>query len=130
MKILVVDDEEMILQLAERILTRAGHEVLLSESGRQSLEMYAQASNEIDLVLLDLGLKDMSGIQVLEQMRAVNPNLPCVLSSGNCPPIDKIPEEIRSGTLILEKPYHASALVEIIEQAAAGAASPGQKSTT
>lgn len=119
MKILIVDDEEIILQLAEKILIRAGHEVLLFESGEQALEVYRQSSDSIDLVLLDLRLQDMSGYHVLEGMREINPSLSCIFSSGNCPDIEKIPENLKPGTLILEKPYRASALVDIVMQAAA-----------
>lgn len=116
MIVLVVDDEDMILQLAKKILNRAGHEVLLSASGEQSLAMYSQASDRIDLVLLDLKLGDMSGYQILKKMRAINPSLPCIFSSGNCPKIKNIPEELRPKTLVLEKPYRASQLADMVNQ--------------
>jgi len=102
----------------------------MCESGKQGVETYAKARDDIDLILLDLRLPDMSGISVLEQVRAITPSLPCILSSGNYPDEDIIPEKLKPGTHILEKPYRITALVEIVEQICAETDSTGEPASS
>ena len=52
-KILVVDDEELISDLAKRILEKAGYSVITASSGKEALRVYSQNKADIDLVLLD-----------------------------------------------------------------------------
>lgn len=65
--ILIVDDEQAVRHFFERALHRVGHRIVTAASGQAALQ--ATAAQEFDLVLLDLRLKDMSGIEVLEQLR-------------------------------------------------------------
>jgi DNA-binding response OmpR family regulator len=66
-KILILDDEVAVLRFFERILRHDGHQVVTAASGEAALR--AIAEREFDLALLDLRLKDMSGLDVLEQLR-------------------------------------------------------------
>ncbi len=116
MKILVVDDEQMIRDLAERILTRAGYEVELAESGRTGLERFAQTPSDIDLVLLDLTLDDYPGEEVLARLRDVSPSIPCIISSGHSLATLKLPDHLKPGTRFLEKPYRASQLSDLVAE--------------
>jgi len=68
MKILVVDDEQIIRDLASKILTRAGYETELAESGREGIERFNAACDDIGLVLLDLSLSDVAGIDALREI--------------------------------------------------------------
>ena len=112
MKILVVDDEQLILDLAGRILRKQGYEVILADSGSSGLEQLNENSNEIDLVLLDIMMDDISGMEVLEQMRHIAPALPCILSSGYNTNEVTIPKNLQNHTCLLEKPYQASQLTK------------------
>ncbi len=115
MKILVVDDEQMIRDLAARILTRAGYEVELAESGRAGVDRFHQIGSDIGLVLLDLSLDDLSGEEVLAQLRSSAPNLPCIISSGHSLANFELPEPLKSNTHFLEKPYRAVQLSQLVE---------------
>ncbi len=69
--ILIVDDEVAVLHFFERILRHEGYAVVTADGGEAALR--AIAEQEFDLVLLDLKLKDMSGLDVLEQLRQRRP---------------------------------------------------------
>ena len=111
MKILIVDDEEVIRSLAESILLKDNHEVLLAGSGREGLNLLNENS-DIELVLLDLNLPDISGPEVLSQMRVISPSLPCIFSTGQIFNRNHIPEELYQFTHFLQKPYRAKHLLK------------------
>jgi DNA-binding NtrC family response regulator len=116
MKILVVDDEQMIRDLAARILTRAGYEIELAESGQAGVDRFHQLGSEIGLVLLDLSLDDLSGEDVLAHLRLTSPELPCIISSGHSLSDFELPEKLRPNTYLLEKPYRASQLSQLVAE--------------
>ena len=64
------------------LLERLGHSVLLADGGREALRVYAEKAAEIDLILLDLVMPDMSGKQVLVELRKANRKPRVLLSSG------------------------------------------------
>jgi two-component system KDP operon response regulator KdpE len=78
-KVLAVDDEPQILTAVGRGLTRAGHEVIVARNGEDALAAAAAASP--DVVLLDLRLPDLDGIEVVKRLRAWT-SIPIVLLSG------------------------------------------------
>jgi two-component system KDP operon response regulator KdpE len=78
-KLLAVDDEPQMLTALGRGLTRAGHEVIVARSGEDGLA--AAATSDPDLVLLDLRLPDLDGIEVVKRLRSWSP-VPIVLLSG------------------------------------------------
>lgn len=114
MRILVVDDEQMIRDLATRILTRAGFEVDTAESGQTGVDRFTQASAGYDLVLLDLSMEDMSGEEALRKMRAIAPDVPCIISSGLDLSEMKLPTDLQKATHFLEKPYRARQLSDLV----------------
>ncbi|HEX2923092.1 MAG TPA: response regulator, partial [Chloroflexota bacterium] len=66
--ILVVDDEQAILRSLRTNLTRHGFDVEVAETAREALDIYARRHPE--LILLDLGLPDMDGMEVIREIRA------------------------------------------------------------
>lgn len=80
--ILVVDDEDYIRQLAGVGLTRAGYEVLIATAGKQAVELFAEHGDEIDLLITDLAMPEMSGEELIYQLRRTRPDLPVLLMSG------------------------------------------------
>ncbi len=81
-KVLVVDDEAFVRKVAQRVLKRAGFEVLLAEDGATAVELFRQHASAIQLVLLDLTMPDMDGEQTFKALRAIDPQVNVVLSSG------------------------------------------------
>jgi two-component system KDP operon response regulator KdpE len=79
LKVLVVDDEPPIRKLLRMGLSTQGYEILEAPNGKISLELLAQNP---DLVILDLGLPDMQGLELLRMMRARNEAVPIVVLSS------------------------------------------------
>lgn len=79
-RILVVDDEQAILDLLQTVLTRKGHEVITANDGRKALQRFRQ--DRPDVTILDLKLPDINGIEVLRQIRAVDPHTPVIILTG------------------------------------------------
>lgn len=116
MRILVIDDEEMIRDLAQRILTRAGFDVLTAESGQSGFKLFYENFHQIDLVLLDLTMDDMPGIETLKRIREISPGLSCIISSGQEPGPNELPDELNRNVCFLQKPYRAMQLSEMVSQ--------------
>ena len=80
--VLVVDDEAPLREIAQRILTAAGYQVLLAESGETALDVVLRGEPDLDLVLLDLGMPGMGGLRCLDLLLESRPGLPVVIASG------------------------------------------------
>jgi len=79
-KILVLDDVFDAVTLIKRILQKKGHEVFAFTEEEEALD-YAR-SNEVDLVILDIKLKKMSGVEVLEELKKVTPSIRAIMLTG------------------------------------------------
>ncbi|MGA3170528.1 MAG: response regulator [Chthoniobacteraceae bacterium] len=80
--ILIVDDEDFVTLLAQRVLTDEGYRVVTSRDGFQALDVYKKLQDQIELVILDFTMPIMDGAEVFNELRKVNPQVPVVLSSG------------------------------------------------
>ena len=80
--VLLVDDEEMVANVADQMLKKLGYEVLIARSGKEAIEHYEPKKDEIDMVLLDMIMPDMSGGDVYDRLKEINPHAKVLLSSG------------------------------------------------
>jgi two-component system cell cycle sensor histidine kinase/response regulator CckA len=80
--ILLVDDEEMIADIGKRMLEKLGYRVLLADSGSKALEAYKAHGNGIDLVILDMIMPELGGSEVFDKLKAMDPAVRVLLSSG------------------------------------------------
>jgi DNA-binding response OmpR family regulator len=78
--ILLVDDEEGIRLLYREEFEEEGYDVATASNGEEALEKFSQESP--DLVILDINMPGMNGIEVLRRMKEINPELPVILSSA------------------------------------------------
>ncbi|MFH0983504.1 MAG: PAS domain-containing protein [Planctomycetota bacterium] len=110
--ILVVDDEEAVRTVARMTLERFGFTVLTAADGRQALEVFQRHADEIAAVLLDMTMPQLSGEEVLRELRRVRPKVPVVLSSGynEEDAISQFIGEELAG--FVQKPYRPRELVE------------------
>jgi two-component system cell cycle sensor histidine kinase/response regulator CckA len=102
-RILVVDDERMVRDVLRRLLERAGHQVVVADGGAEGVETYRRQWHHVDLVILDVMMSDMDGREALARMRAVNPAIRAVLSSGYAMDGDAL--LATDGVRLLQKPY-------------------------
>lgn len=80
--ILIVDDEDFVTLLAQRVLTDESYRVITAKDGFQALDIYKKLLSQIDLVILDFTMPIMDGSEVFSELRTINPRVPVVLSSG------------------------------------------------
>jgi DNA-binding NtrC family response regulator len=79
-RILIVDDEPDILKTLENALLLEDYQVSCASGGRAALEIFRKDS--FDLVITDMRMPDMDGIQVIEQVKAVNPDVEAIVLTG------------------------------------------------
>lgn len=110
--ILLVDDEVEISDLASTMLTDEGYRVILARDGFEALKIYQQLGTQIGLVILDFFLPVMDGDAVFDELRALNPEVVVVLSSG-------FAEQSKLGNMLAQglkgfipKPYTREKLLE------------------
>ncbi len=80
--ILLVEDEEMVADIGRQMLERLGYGVLLARSGQEGLNLYEEHRHSIDLVILDMVMPGMGGAEVFTRLKAINPQVAVLLSSG------------------------------------------------
>ncbi|MBN2311347.1 MAG: PAS domain S-box protein [Candidatus Hydrogenedentes bacterium] len=80
--ILLAEDDEMVLDLARRILERGGYKVIPARDGTEAVALFEQWADEVDLALLDVVMPGLSGKAVADRIRALRPRIPIIYSSG------------------------------------------------
>lgn len=116
-KILVVDDEDLILQFNEHVLEASGFEVVLARNGEEALlRLLQDTKHTIDLLLTDYHMPRVNGIDLIQRAKTVRPGLQCVLVSGYLEDAkrDRV-EQIFKGR-ILQKPYSVREAVDLITE--------------
>jgi len=81
-KVLLVDDEDLILEIGKEMLEKMSYKVLVARDGEEALQIYRENTNGIDLVILDMIMPVMGGGETFDRMREINPNGKFLLSSG------------------------------------------------
>ena len=114
MRILVVDDDATLRQTLAIGLRAGGHEVLLAADGRSALQ--AAVEDKPDLVVLDLGLPDLSGVEVLRELRTWS-SLPVVVLSARDGSQDKVQALDLGADDYVTKPFGAEELLARIRAA-------------
>ncbi|MCB2225055.1 MAG: response regulator [Desulfarculaceae bacterium] len=114
-RILVVDDEQRVRQAIQRVLGESGYEVLEAEDGRQGLDMVAKHTP--DLVLVDLMMPVMDGMEFLDQARRRYPGLTSVVITGFAT-LDRAVDAMKHGADdFLAKPFKPRELKLVVERA-------------
>lgn len=113
--ILIVDDEAPIRTSLSGVLQDEGFEVSLAESGEEALSKATELNP--DLVLLDIWMPGMDGVQTLDELRKVKPELPVIIISGHAT-IQNALEATRRGAFdFIEKPFHIESILLSIDRA-------------
>jgi PAS domain S-box-containing protein len=82
LRVLVVDDEPTVLDVAKVALERAGYQVHTATNGQEAVQMAHASGGRFSIILLDLSMPGMSGIAALAEIRAMNRDVPILLASG------------------------------------------------
>ncbi|MCW3786108.1 sigma-54-dependent transcriptional regulator [Plebeiibacterium sediminum] len=114
-KILVIDDQKSIRNTLKDILEYENHEVLLAENGEEGVELFDK--NKFDLVLCDIKMPNMDGMEVLDVIVEKNADIPVIMISGHGN-IDTAVEAIKKGAYdFIEKPLDLNRLLVTVKNA-------------
>lgn len=114
--VLIIDDEQSILQIAQTVLETYQYDVLVADSGQAGLALYAKNTQTIDVVLLDIMMPEMSGISTAQKLRQLNPNVKIIICSGFPDKQTTFPDSDLSVEAFMTKPYTPGDLITILDQ--------------
>ena len=118
LRILAVDDEMIIVRTNTRLLGTAGHVVTGVSNPAEALELFRAAPSDFDVVLTDLSMPQMSGIELARAIRAIRPDVPVLLTSGFVEPKEEL-AAIEAGIAeIVPKPTTLGLLTSAITRVA------------
>jgi two-component system NtrC family response regulator len=113
--ILVVDDEKNYLLVLKTILEEEDFEILTASSGKEAIEI--QQTSDVDLILTDMKMPEMDGIELLEKIKAANPDLPVIMMTAHGT-IDKAVEAMQKGAYsYILKPFDNERLIIYVKKA-------------
>jgi two-component system cell cycle sensor histidine kinase/response regulator CckA len=117
--ILVAEDDDNVRVLFERIITRAGAHVVTVNAGDKALKLFRKLrrqGNQVDLVILDVGLPGMDGRMVCQKIHSIDPEVPVLLTSGYGKPFQENESITEAGYEFLAKPFDGDQLLARIEE--------------
>ncbi|MBU0575322.1 MAG: response regulator, partial [Proteobacteria bacterium] len=116
-KIMVIDDEQIMRDGCARILSEHGWSVLPAENGSVGLAELQESPKEIDIILLDLMMPGMSGMEVLEKVQALDDTLPVIIITGYATVASAV-EAMKKGAYdFIAKPFTPDQLRIVIKRA-------------
>lgn len=110
--ILVIEDEKNIREVLDEILSSAGHSVTQAENGPEGIELFQK--HKIDLVITDLGIPGLSGWEVADKIKAINPDTPVILSTGWGVNSDQHALKKENVDRMINKPYNMQQILALI----------------
>jgi len=125
LRVLLVEDEEMLRQLVRRMLEGFGHEVVDAPSAQAALARFDEGGGEFDLVLSDLMLPDGLGTELVDELRSRKPELLVLFTSGYTAAAAYQGEKHLPGSVFLQKPFGKAALEERIGELLESGQDPG-----
>jgi two-component system cell cycle sensor histidine kinase/response regulator CckA len=114
--ILVAEDDESLLALAVKVLTREGYTVLAARDGVEAMELFERKAPAIQLALLDDVMPRLGGRAVLDRIQATAPELPIILCSGYNWHLDAPASPAAGRCQSLQKPWHPRDLIRKVRE--------------
>jgi two-component system, cell cycle sensor histidine kinase and response regulator CckA len=114
--ILLIDDEEMIIKVGRELLQELGYKVIAARSGDEAIKLYRAKAAKFDLVIMDMIMPGMGGGETFDNLKAINPDIKVLLSSGYSinGQAAKILERGCDG--FIQKPFNLNQLSETIQK--------------
>jgi PAS domain S-box-containing protein len=114
--VLLVDDEPMVRDLGNEILSSYGYQVVLACDGLEALEIYESRGTDIDLVVLDLIMPKLGGKDTLTGLRKLDPAIKVIICSGYGSRENGLQQLMASGVNVVHKPFKPEELVSAVRQ--------------
>jgi len=113
--ILVVDDERAIRELTKRILTFEGYSVTTCAGGTKAVDVYSKLRDEIDLIILDMIMPEMNGVETLRQLKQIDSTVRVILCSAFIPDLNGHTIAAEGFVGFIAKPFKIDDLLAIID---------------
>jgi signal transduction histidine kinase len=110
--VLIVEDEDALREVTERIFARSGYRVLTAATGAEALAHAADHDGEIHLLITDVVMPNMLGKEVAERIRQVRPDIRLLYISGYARPVLASQGRLDPDVHLIEKPYSATAILQ------------------
>lgn len=110
--VLVVDDEHMVRIMLQLGLERDGFDVWLATNGREAINLYREHREDIAVVLIDVCLPGLDGLQTLDALRELDPEIPACFMRGASHKPDELVQ--RGATDVITKPFFLDDLAKIL----------------
>ncbi len=118
-KILFVDDEPVLTAMYQRLLSQLNYQVTISNSAHEALRWCGENPARFDLVITDLTMPDLNGLELARRLHALRPGLPLILTSGSSGPPDEESRHAAGIGKLIEKPITLPVLAEAVFRALA-----------
>lgn len=112
--ILIVDDEPTLCQTLERVLNRAGYRTFSAGSGMEGLVL--MQDNKVDLVITDVRMPGISGLDLIRQAHDLDPRVPVIVISGYGDFETAVESAERGAFFFLNKPFDSETILKVIEK--------------
>lgn len=110
--ILLVDDDPLVRRMLALVLSKEGFQVVPAQNGAEALTVLAKRAGDFDLLISDIEMPEVDGMQLAAAARTENPSMPMLLISGDCR-LDATPV---SACVFLPKPIHIPRFLRIVRQ--------------
>ncbi len=120
-RILLIEDEPAVLQFVSAALTKRGYEIVPATTKTSAIETFDQHGGHFDMVFTDAKLPDGNGIEVLEHVLGLRPDMKALISSGYTDDRALIDEARKRGVEFLQKPYPLETLCQTVHEVMQGA---------
>lgn len=115
--VLLVEDQEVVRNVAERLLSRNGYEVLTADSGPAALALLKETGASIDLLLTDLVMPHMFGQELAQRVTEERPGVATVYMSGNAQPTIEAGQSLNGEVILIQKPFTETELLSKLREA-------------
>ncbi len=115
--ILLVDDSNSLRESGKRLLEHLGYKVLLAEDGYDAMAVFNEHTDAIDLVMMDIVMPKMGGVEAANKIRGVNPDLPVIFATGYDPKSDMNHMMPKQQEILLQKPFTIYDLSRVVKEA-------------
>lgn len=114
-RILIIEDEEILSKIYSDIFSREGYKVLTSKNGKSAINKYSE--NTVDLIFIDLMLPDLSGLDILEYIRSKDKNIKVIiLTNISNENIRNEVEKLGISKFLVKSEYTPNQLLSILEE--------------
>lgn len=114
--ILIVDDEASMIQMASAVLESGGYKVIAARDGVAAIALYSQHRDEIAAVLLDMMMPGLDGVQTLDELRRINPDVSVIACSGLRTAQREAEVRDHGAKLFIPKPYTEEQLFHALDE--------------